>query len=259
MARGPTDNPDWLAPATAVGRARLNFKLDEGGAKTRLLELAADGEVMTWSMSYVSHPLRGSSDEETETKGPGALPPRFWQDFRLSGRSADWTNGVFTVVSPAWERRVHGVKFSGADLDAYVRRIGGTSPAPASLFRDVQISRVQAPPPAAPFEDPMNAALRELMDAERAALFSGRGAQTGRVKPPYAAKQALAPERPGKVTKDDIRQWFPAYERSSNDFRFESVKQAAEDHFKPLKVSRRPLREIIGEFDRTRTRGKPAG
>ncbi len=78
-----------------------------------------------------------------------------------------------------------------------------------------------------------------------------------RVLPPYAAQPTPSAPQVRKVTKDELRQWFPAYERASSDFRFDVVMLAALANFSPRPVTRQPLREIIGEFERTKTRGKP--
>lgn len=84
-------------------------------------------------------------------------------------------------------------------------------------------------------------------------------AALARVRPPYSATQRVTPtDRPKKVTKDELRQWFPEYERNTQDFRFETVNEAAAAHFGPRPVTRQPLRDVIGEFERTRNRGKPS-
>ncbi len=81
-----------------------------------------------------------------------------------------------------------------------------------------------------------------------------------RVAPPYRAGVAAAPpDKPKKVTKDELRQWFPTYQEGHSDFRAEAVQSAALLHFEPRPVTRQPVREIIAEFDRTLTRGKPTG
>jgi hypothetical protein len=82
--------------------------------------------------------------------------------------------------------------------------------------------------------------------------------QAPRVQPPYRAKPKNDVERPKRATKDELRQWFPTYEAVSDDFRFDSVEAAAAAHFHPRPVTRQPLRDIIGEFERTRNRGRTA-
>jgi len=85
------------------------------------------------------------------------------------------------------------------------------------------------------------------------------GAARQRVPPPYAARHVEpATEKPRKVTKDELRQWFPLYERASSDFSEGTVRNAAAKHFRPRPVSRQPVRDIIAEFERTLTRGKPS-
>jgi hypothetical protein len=79
-----------------------------------------------------------------------------------------------------------------------------------------------------------------------------------RVHPPYRATAlAGSAKASGRVTKDELRQWFPTYMDTSDDFRFESVKLAATKRFLPRTVTRQPLRDVIGEFERTLNRGKP--
>jgi hypothetical protein len=83
------------------------------------------------------------------------------------------------------------------------------------------------------------------------------------VRPPRPLYRARPknPPRVGvsKVTVDELRLWFAEYARANQDFRAAAVQAAAEAAFKPRDVTRQPVRDVIGEFEKTINRGKPKG
>jgi len=63
--------------------------------------------------------------------------------------------------------------------------------------------------------------------------------------------------RPQKVTREELRLWFAQYAKTNQNFRAGKVQEAAEAAFKPRPVTRQPIRDTIGEFEKTQNRGKP--
>ena len=120
--------------------------------------------------------------------------------------------------------RVHGVEFSKSDLDVHVLAI--VNPAMAASVRGA----------------------RAINDAERAA----------RITPGYRAKKKATSVAPNKVTREELRSWFEGYSKTRQTFHVEAVRSDAAAHFgRP--VTRQPVRDVIGEFEKTENRGKPKG
>ncbi len=75
--------------------------------------------------------------------------------------------------------------------------------------------------------------------------------------PPYRAKRRASLQAPDKVTIAELREWFPGYARTTQDFRASAVKAKAQEYFGDRPVTRQPIRDLIGEFEKTGNRGKP--
>jgi hypothetical protein len=221
MTDGLETDPRWLSSLDAAGVCQRLFGLEAGAARSRLISLATDDRILrTWCSYFKKRPLDDWGNEDTYEDDD--LLQTFWINFKGSHwHTSDWRNGLFTYQTMDWESEAHGVRFSGADLAAYKRRIAGSPTAATSLPR-------LSPP-----------ARREPASSQ----------------PPEVATSS-APIK-DKIKPAALRTWILDFANRNPGSSFRKILQNARLAHPQLRVTERPVKDVIAELKLTLSVGNP--
>lgn len=65
-------------------------------------------------------------------------------------------------------------------------------------------------------------------------------------------------QRPAKVPRKELREWYGRQFAENPDLTFGEIEALATRHFRPRRITRQPLRNVIGELGHTAKQGNPA-